>query len=30
MQEALMVTLKDQYIQRKEREFRTEMERYGR
>lgn len=29
MQEALMVTLKDQYIQRKEREFRTEMERYG-
>ena len=29
MQEASMVTLKDQYIQRKEREFRTEMERYG-
>ena len=29
MQEALMVTLKDQYIQRKEREFKTEMERYG-
>ena len=29
MQEALMVTLKDQYIQRKEREFRAEMERYG-
>lgn len=29
MQEALMVTLKNQYIQRKEREFRTEMERYG-
>lgn len=29
MQDALMVTLKDQYILRKEREFRTEMERYG-
>lgn len=29
MQETSMVTLKDLYIQRKEREFRTEMERYG-
>lgn len=29
MQESSMVTLKDQYIQRREREFRTEMERYG-
>ena len=29
MQDALMVTLKDQYILRKEKEFRTEMERYG-
>lgn len=29
MQDAIMVTLKEQYILRKEREFRTEMERYG-
>ena len=29
MQEALIVALKDQYILRKEREFRAEMERYG-
>lgn len=29
MQDAIMVTLKEQYILRKESEFRTEMERYG-
>jgi K+-sensing histidine kinase KdpD len=29
MQEALMVRLKDEYIQMKEREFKKEMERYG-